>query len=148
MIRPPSELRRKKIDSLITEASETKAISPPETAGSSQESLVPTEPSTEECIQPENKKSPEIGDDEGELQIADDEIQELPLDEDDEEIEMPREAAKKQRTERTELVQFRTGSIVKVRVLPGSFQEVGNKKCSHCHLILSSRVSMKVDTQY
>jgi hypothetical protein len=33
-------------------------------------------------------------------------------------------------------------------VLPGSFQEVGNKKCSHCHLILSSRVSMKVDIPY
>ena len=145
MIRPPSELRRKKIDSLITEASETKAISTPGTAASSQESLVPAQPSTEESIQPENKNSLEIGDDEGELQIADDEIQELPLDEDDEEIEMPREAAKKPRTERTELVQLRTGSIVKVKVMPGSFQEVGNKKCSHCHLILSSRVSMKVD---
>ena len=48
------------------------------------------------------------------------------------------------RRERTELIHFRTGSIVKVKVLPGSFQEVLNKKCSHCNLILSSRVSMKV----
>ena len=146
MIRPPSELRRKKIDSLITEASETKTKSPPETAGnSSQESLVPSSESHLEKS-PEKNKSLEIEDDEGELQIADDEIQELPIDEDDEEqIELSRESAKKTRKERTELVQLRTGSIVKVKVLPGSFQESGNKKCSHCHLILSSRVSMKVN---
>lgn len=144
MIRPPSELRRKAIDSLITEASETKNKSAPETACISQESLE-LAVSSEEYLEAENNKSPDIDDDQGELQIADDEIQELPFDEDDEEeIEMPRQVAKKTRKERTELVQLRTGSIVKVKVLPGSFQEVLNKKCEHCHLILSSRVSMKV----
>ena len=144
MIRPPSELRRKKIYSLITEASETKTKSPLETTGNSSQAESSSESHLEKS--PEKNKSLEIEDDEGELQIADDEIQELPIDEDDEEkIELSRESAKKTRKERTELVQLRTGSIVKVKVLPGSFQESGNKKCSHCHLILSSRVSMKVN---
>ena len=153
MIRPPSELRRKAIDSLITEASETKsktatnsASSAPETASSSQESLeLPAR--TEEKQRFQKAQFPDSEDEERGLQIADDEIQELPLDEEEmDEVEMPREAvaSKRPRRERTELIQLRTGSIVKVKVLPGSFQEVLNKKCSHCNLILSSRVSMKV----
>jgi len=42
------------------------------------------------------------------------------------------------------LIQLRTGSIVKVKVLPGPFIKSTNNKCRKCKRILSSRVSMKV----
>ena len=151
MIRPPSELRRKAIDSLITEASEKKAKPSQESNSSSQESIeIPksSESNKADSVEEQNTTI-ESEPDEPELQIDDDEIQELPLDEDDLEPEIPQETPrKKTNKERTELIQLRTGSIVRVKVLPGNFQEVSNKKCSHCHLILSSRVSMKVTSSF